>query len=234
VERDTFREFEIQAERYIGRNLDILERLSIAQHHGVPTRLLDWSTNVAIATFFGAFGGDYGDFAVWGLNLKQFPFPKGLGRQHRGGGFNLAKINNYGGGVIASFAKPVSERVVFGSGRGKCARRKTRRSPKGTFVVWKPARVDERLARQNGLLSWYHSFDDSDLVWNYSEHIARLETRGRSLLLKIRVPASKKADIQVELLRRGIDHYYVFADLDGLGKTLARQHHRGMLDWVQA
>jgi hypothetical protein len=231
VERDTCREFDIQAERSIPRNFDILERLSIAQHHGVPTRLLDWTTNIAVATFFAAFGGSQGDFAVWALNLKRFPFPQSLGRQHRGGGFNLAKINNYGRGVIASFAKPVSEPVDFGPAK---SRTKTKTQiPKGTFVVWKPARVDERLQRQNGLLSWYHSFEDRDLVWNYSDHISKLESGDKGLLLKITVPGAKRADVQEEILRRGIDDHYLFPDLDGLGKGLARQHHQSMTDYLQ-
>jgi hypothetical protein len=52
--------------------------------------------------------------------------------------------------------------------------------------VCKPTRVDERLSQQEGLLSWYHSSEDFDFVWNYSDHIKKLEvSSGQELLCKI-------------------------------------------------
>ena len=71
-------EFEQQAERFNGRNWpfpQIVAGLAIAQHHGIPTRLLDFSMSPAVAAFFAASsrmeGDDFQDnrFSVWALNL---------------------------------------------------------------------------------------------------------------------------------------------------------------------
>ncbi len=226
VERDTYREFDITADKEL-RGLKTLERLSRAQHHGVPTRLLDWGTKLSVATFFAVSSSQDDDGSVWCLNLSKFPFPKELGRQHRGGGFRIENIDQFGGGIIASFAQPVSKPIVPSVTSKK--NNPLIPYPSGAFLVWKPHRVDERLKRQEGLLSLYQSFEDDDLVWDYSSHIDDLEKKtGIDLLLKINISITNKLQILSEVLKRGIDEHYLFDDLDGLGACLARQHYKNI------
>lgn len=228
IERDTYREFDIAARRELA-NKPMLERLSIAQHHGVPTRLLDWTLNPSVAAYFGASASATNDAAIWVLNLSKFPFPTKLGRQLPRGGFTIEKINHYGQGIVASFAQPVSLPVhTFGINTAPTAHQPT---PNSTFVVWKPGRVDERIQRQNGLLSWFHSFDESDIIWNYSEHILQCERlAGCELLAKLVLPSMAKVNILEQLEKIGITAHHLFADLDGLGQYLAWNHHRMIED----
>jgi hypothetical protein len=47
---------------------DAVGWLSLARHHGLPTRLLDWTEAPVTATFFAAYPPDGADGALWALN----------------------------------------------------------------------------------------------------------------------------------------------------------------------
>lgn len=54
------------------RNLSEWEILSLAQHHGVPTRLLDWTFSPLVALFFAVHKDDSeGDSAIYTLDVEK-------------------------------------------------------------------------------------------------------------------------------------------------------------------
>lgn len=79
---------------------DMLEVAAIAQHHGVPTRLLDWTYDPFVAAYFASRPGSdiEGDLCIWGLNARTVgmlesigtSFPLKLVNTHYGGNPNLA------------------------------------------------------------------------------------------------------------------------------------------------
>jgi len=69
--------YDLQIQRMQGRNEwipnDLLEATALAQHYGVPTRLLDWSYDRFVATYFalhGALGSTEGKVVIWALNRE--------------------------------------------------------------------------------------------------------------------------------------------------------------------
>jgi hypothetical protein len=69
-ERTILREFQRRYHHYsqhLPRIDDTLEWLSIMQHHGAPTRLLDWSYSIYVAAYFALEEAE-GDCAVWALS----------------------------------------------------------------------------------------------------------------------------------------------------------------------
>lgn len=44
---------------------DLWSVMALAQHHGLPTRLLDWTTNPLVAAYFACEGESDSDSAVW-------------------------------------------------------------------------------------------------------------------------------------------------------------------------
>ncbi len=71
-ELDMLREFQRRYHQYSSNppdDEDTLEWLSIMRHYGAPTRLLDWTYSLTVATFFALrFADRKKDAAVWRLN----------------------------------------------------------------------------------------------------------------------------------------------------------------------
>ena len=75
-ERDSILEFKKRAWRYLDDpSMNYLEWLTLMRHHGVPTRLVDFSESALIALYFALEPDATTEFAIWALDRESLISP---------------------------------------------------------------------------------------------------------------------------------------------------------------
>jgi FRG domain-containing protein len=188
------------------RTDSIWDWLALAQHRGLPTRLLDWTYSPLVALHFATEDpATYDvDGVVWCVNFvdanKTLPVPlRRLLEQESSDTFTVEMLSRFRS--LAQFDR-------------------LRRDP---FVVFlEPGAVDSRILNQHGLFSLM------------SRATARLDDWLREhtqLVRSVRVPAKLKWEIRDKLDQANINERVLFPGLDGLSRWLARyymhsEHHK--------
>jgi hypothetical protein len=222
MERDTYRGFDDQSLGLFSSKVKIDDKwdtLILAQHYGLPTRLLDWTADFFVAIYFAVTEADGKDGHIWCVNVTDFPHPKDLGRLPQEGAFRLNVIKSSIAMQDLSFfvtqSKVHIDRDKNPSPIPSNQSGDPQRSGFLTFIL--PPYLDGRIRNQKGLFSIYLSNSDSDLVLDHAEYVRQLEHfHSLELLTKIIIPASCKHSIRKDLLSMGKDPFSIYPDLPGL------------------
>jgi hypothetical protein len=172
---------------------DDFQWLALMQHHGAPTRLLDFTWSPYVAAYF-ALERATTDAAVWALN----------------------PVDISAGGIRrSSKSHPVTTRAMDPRRKGNFARYFL----KGTReFIWlgEPDTMNRRLIAQSG------TFVLSGVIDKPIEEIVPRYRDPKNMLAKFVMPAAKLRETGLrELYRMNITRATLFPDLDGLARSLA-------------
>ncbi len=184
--------------------------LALAQHHGLPTRLLDWTYSPLVALHFAT--SDFNSFgkdgAIWAINYSDT-------REYLPDQLKLA-ISEEGSHI---FTAEILEKVVDELPKLEKLR------PESYALFFEPPSLDERIVTQHAVFSMMS--DPNTLINDWLE--------GKKIrYFKIIIPSGLKWEIRDKLDQSNIHERVLFPGLDGLAKWLKRHYIdiRGTRPWL--
>ncbi len=200
LERHSLRNFRKYAHRDAAPGDSVWSWLSVAQHHGLPTRLMDWTYSPYIAMHFATVNIDRfnEDAAIWCVNYEaaHLLLPERLSGVLTDEGAHVFTVEMLGkaAGTLEEFQKLGDREFV---------------------VFLEPPSLDSRIVNQYALFSvmssasasfdqWLHEFPD---LW-----------------FRVIVPAELKWEIRDKLDQANITERVLFPGMDGLSLWLKRHY----------
>lgn len=191
--------FRRRSYREVGGLLPAGEALFMARHHGLPTRLLDWTANALYGLYFACLGDPTKSACLWAM----------LGREDR----------DYIDGLTVAGISDELSLFAYLDGRFTAYRRTARwEQRRRRLKLLEPPFNSARLLAQDGVFTVHNcpqipleefvdkKFDADDLD---------IET-----FFCWKIPAGIKSDLIEQLSGLGITHRTVYPDLDGIAKSL--------------
>jgi len=200
LEKHLLRNFKKYAHRSVVEKDSIWNWLSVAQHYGLPTRLLDWTYSPFVAMHFATADIDTFnvDGVIWAVNYVKTHniLPEKLSRKLEEEGANVFTVE-----MLFESIKSLTELEDLSS---------------DPFILFfEPPSIDDRIVNQ---FAFFSMSSDSRVILN-----SWLEDK-MDFWRKIVIPAKLKWEIRDKLDQANITERVLFPGLDGLTKWLARHY----------
>lgn len=180
-----------------------MENIALAQHHGVPTFMLDWSERPLVATHFAANGSEgRSDIAIWALNVQTLEYI-----------LDSHMLKSKGEAPIRVFRPPKSTNQFLSAQSGLL-----------NYFTNSEAAWDDS--------GKYRALDDQITTWgeDIMQDITRGAIGGEApgfiigeILQKITLPADQVTELQQLLRREGITKAHMMPTLDNVAETAIGQ-----------
>jgi hypothetical protein len=174
--------------------------LALGQHHGLPTRLLDWTFSPYVALHFATAASETGgsDGVVWCLDFRQAHarLPRRLRRV-----LSRERADLFTTDMLAAAAPRLEDLERLG------------RAPFAVF--FDPPSLDQRLTNQFSVFS---------LLSDPRTEMLSFLKAGKGIARKVVIPAGLKAEIRDKLDQANVTERVLFPGLDGLARWLARYY----------
>lgn len=175
--------------------------LAVAQHHGLPTRLLDWTYSPYVALHFATEFVDRfeTDSVIWCVNYVQVHqrLPRKLRavlERERSNAFTVEMLAQVAGSLFALEKLSLRDFALF----------------------FEPPALDDRIVNQFALFSLMSSPDARLDTW--------LAGQNAGLVRRIVIPAELKWEVRDKLDQSNITERVLFPGLDGLSRWLRRHY----------
>ena len=200
MEPHLLRNFRKYAHREFVERDTVWHWLSLAQHHGLPTRLLDWSISPFVAAHFATANTDRydRDGAIWMVNANkvQEVLPDSLRAQLQEEGADYATVE-----MLNRVVPTLADLDAL--------------APPDFVVFFEPPSMDDRIVNQFALFS---------VMPNPAAVLDRWLEGHPELWFKIILPAEMKWEIRDTLDQATITERVLFPGLDGLSSWQKRYY----------
>lgn len=195
VERSLLEQFRSVATRLVDPHLvpdGDVDWLALMQHHGAPTRLMDWTDSPYVAAFF-ALENTETDSAVWAINKFQ------LWKACSG---HLEGLTTKPNPIHLGFHHPTYHDAIFSG------------EMRGVFPVV-PSILNERIYLQQGLFLMA-----GDVNLSFESNMLSMPTfEINRLVYKIVIPAGCRTEALLDLGRMNINRSTLFPGIDGYAQS---------------
>lgn len=199
-EKHLIRNFRKYASRNLVEHDSVWDWISLAKHHGLPTRLLDWSFSPLVALHFATeHVKDFEkDGVIWMVNYNEVHryLPDVLRKE----------LEAEGSGVFT-----VEMLSLVARSLGKLGQL----SSEPFMLFFEPPSIDDRIVNQYALFSMMSRGNAQHETW-LLQH--------RDLVKQIILPASLKWEVRDKLDQANITERVLFPGLDGLSAWLKRHY----------